>query len=193
MTIRGVADTETTGMTISDVDKVAKVLLYEGYRQPCHFGVVAPGDHMQTECVVMGDAATTFECTVRFLQLTPAPLEREVVGAGTFAWPSLTGAVDISTTRYADDVIRVRVRIVNTTPPPGHSMAATHTILRVDRGEFLSMIDPPAIYRALAGECHNIRTCPVLAGERGQHRIMLSSPIIVYDYPEIADESPEDI
>ena len=32
-----------------------------------------------------------------------------------------------------------------------------------------------------------------LAGPRGQHQIMLSSPIIVYDYPEIADESPGDL
>jgi hypothetical protein len=85
-------------------------------------------------------------------------------------------------------VIRLRVRIVNTTPEPGHSMAATHTILRVSGGEFFSMIDPPEIYRALAAECKNIRTCPVLAGHRGQHQIMLSSPVIVYDYPEIADD-----
>jgi hypothetical protein len=84
--------------------------------------------------------------------------------------------------------MRLRVRIINTTPEPGHSMAATHTILRVWGGEFFSMIDPPEIYRALAGECQNIRTWPVLAGQRGQHQIMLSSPIIVYDYPEIADE-----
>jgi hypothetical protein len=191
-------------MTICDVDKVATVLLYEGVllypyrpsalknRQPFNFGVIAPGDHMQTECLAMGNAATTFDVRVRFLQLTPDSVEREVTGATTFAWPPLTGAVEISTTRYADDMIRLRVRIVNTSPGPD-AMIATHTILRVSGGEFLSMIDPPAIYQALAGECKNIRTWPVLAGERGQHQTMLSSPIIVYDYPEIADESPGDL
>jgi len=196
-------------MTITDVDKVANVLLYEGYllypyrpsalknRQPFTFGIIAPGDHMQTECLVMGDAATTFDVRVRFIELTPDPVEREVttgaMGATTFAWPSLSGVVEVSTIRYADRTLRVRVRIVNTTSESGHSMAATHTILGVSNGEFVSMIDPPEIYRATAGECQNIRTWPVLAGPRGQHQIVLSSPIIVYDYPEIADESPGDL
>jgi hydrogenase maturation protease len=34
---------------------------------------------------------------------------------------------------------------------------------------------------------------PVLAGERGCHDVMLASPIILYDYPEIAGESPGDL
>ena len=192
-------------MTISDVEKVATTLLYEGYllypyrpsalknRQPFNFGIVAPGEDMQTECLVDGSAETTFDVRVRFLQLMPEPVEREVTGATTFAWPPLSGAVEISTIRYADDVVRLRVRIVNTSTEPGHNLVATHTILRVSGGEFLSMIDPPEIYRKLAEDCKNIRTWPVLAGERGQHQTMLSSPIIVYDYPEIADESPGDL
>jgi hypothetical protein len=55
------------------------------------------------------------------------------------------------------------------------------------------MIDPPEIYRATADACKNKGTWPVLAGPRGQRQTMLSSPIIVYDYPEIADESPDDL
>ena len=192
-------------MTICAVDKVAHVLLYEGYllypyrpsalknQQPFNFGIVAPGEDMQTECLVEGDAATTYDVRVRFLQLTPQAVEREVIGATTFAWPPLEGAVEISTIRYADGIIRLCVRIVNTSAEPGHSLVAAHTILRVSGGTFLSMIDPPAIYEALAADCKNIRTWPVLAGARGQRQIMLSSPIIVDDYPEFADESPGDL
>jgi len=33
-------------------------------------------------------------------------------------------------------------------------------------------------------------TWPVLVGEPGQRDTMLSSPIILYDYPQIAPESP---
>jgi hypothetical protein len=192
-------------MTITDVDKVANTLLYEGYllypyrpsalknRQPFNFGIVAPGEEMQTECLVEGDANTTYDVRVRFLQPGPPPIERELVGATTFEWPPLSGAVTLSTTRYADGMIRLRVRIVNLSNDPTCNMAATHTILRVSGGEFLSMIDPPAIYEKLAESCQNVRTWPVLAGERGQRQTMLSSPIIVYDYPEIADESPGEL
>lgn len=192
-------------MTISDVDKVANALLYEGYllypyrpsalknRQPFNFGVIAPGEDMQTECLVEGDAATTYDIRVRFLQLTPQAVEREVIGATTFAWPPLSGAVEVSTVQYADGMIRLRVRIVNMSSDPRETLVATHTILRVSGGTFLSMIDPPEIYKLLADSCRNIRTWPVLAGERGQRQTMLSSPIIVYDYPEIADESPGDL
>ena len=39
----------------------------------------------------------------------------------------------------------------------------------------------------------NVGTWPVLAGEEGQHGTMLSAPIILYDYPQIAPESPGDL
>src|SRR5579859_4502270 len=144
-------------MTITDVDKVANALLYQGYllspyrpsalgnRQPFNFGIVAPGETMQTECIVEGNAATTFDVRVRFLQLMPQVIEREVSGPATFAWPPLSGAIEVSTTRYADEMLKLRVRIVNLSNDPTHNMVATHTILRVADGQFLSMIDPPAI------------------------------------------------
>ena len=36
-------------------------------------------------------------------------------------------------------------------------------------------------------------TWPVLAGETGDRDTVLSSPIILYDYPQIAPESPGDL
>jgi hydrogenase maturation protease len=38
-----------------------------------------------------------------------------------------------------------------------------------------------------------VGTWPVLVGEEGQRDTMLSSPIILYDYPQIAPESPGDL
>jgi hypothetical protein len=192
-------------MSIRDVDRVASALLYEGYllypyrpsaiknRQPFNFGIVAPGEDMQTEVLVRGDAESTFDVRVRFLQLTPAAVEREVVGAGPFAWPPLSGAVEVSTAPCAPGVRTLRVRITNTTADAGSSLVSTHTIIRVTDGAFVSMIDPPDELRRQAAACRHQRTWPVLAGERGQHQVVLSSPIIVYDYPEIADESPGDL
>ena len=41
--------------------------------------------------------------------------------------------------------------------------------------------------------CQNIGTWPILVGEEGQRDTMLSSPIILYDYPQVAPESPGDL
>jgi len=175
-------------MSVRDVERVATTLLYDAGRvSPAwHLGIVAPGDEMQAECLAFGDAATTFDVRVRFLQVTPNTVAREVSGATTFEWPPLSGAVDVSTLRYADRVIKLRVRVINTSSESGQSLIAPHAILRVSAGEFVSMIDPPPDLRHLARDCKNVRTCPVLAGERGQRQTMLASAVIVYDYPEIA-------
>ncbi len=42
-------------------------------------------------------------------------------------------------------------------------------------------------------ECRNIGAWPVLAGEEGQRDMVLSAPIILYDYPQIAPESAGDL
>jgi hydrogenase maturation protease len=69
------------------------------------------------------------------------------------------------------------------------SLVATHTILGVEGGEFLSLLEPATEFEALAAECKNVGTWPVLVGEQDSRQAMLSSPIILYDYPQIAPES----
>ena len=70
------------------------------------------------------------------------------------------------------------------------SFVSTHTILTVQNGHFVSLLDPPEMFRELATGCSNVGTYPVLVGEEGTRDCMLSSPIILYDYPQIAPESP---
>jgi len=74
-----------------------------------------------------------------------------------------------------------------------HSLAAAHTILAAREGEFISLLDPPESFRTAAANCHNVGTWPVLVGENGERGAMLSSPIILYDYPQVAAESPGDL
>jgi hydrogenase maturation protease len=73
------------------------------------------------------------------------------------------------------------------------SLVSAHTILEVREGGFVSLVDPPNAYRCYASACQNLGTWPVLVGEEGQRDTMLSSPIILYDYPQIAPESPGDL
>jgi hypothetical protein len=93
-------------------------------------------------------------------------------------------------------LLRVRVRVENRTPFDGgpdapradllpHALVATHTLLAVSGGAFVSLLEPPEWARPAAVSCENRHTWPVLVGPD----VMLSSPIILYDHPEIAPES----
>src|SRR2546423_3709683 len=107
--------------------------------------------------------------------------------------------------RYGNpQLFKVTVRILNRTRLQAatskrrdeallQSMVSTHTILGVRDGEFVSLLDPPEALRELAATCQNVGTWPVLVGEAGVRDCLLSSPIILYDYPEIAPESPGDL
>jgi hypothetical protein len=64
-------------------------------------------------------------------------------------------------------------------------------MLAVDRGRFLSVLDPPEAAREAAGACTSDGTFPVLIGAADD--VVLSSPIILYDHPAVATESPGDL
>lgn len=72
-------------------------------------------------------------------------------------------------------------------------LVSAHTILTVEGGEFVSLLDPPAGLAEVAAGCRNLNTWPVLGGTPPARDTVLSSPIILYDYPEIAPESAGDL
>lgn len=86
------------------------------------------------------------------------------------------------------------------TPPEGRgadrdtalprSLVATHLLMALSAGSFLSMTDPPEWAKGAVAACRNLHTWPVLAGEPGRADLVLSSPIILEDHPAIAPESP---
>jgi hypothetical protein len=125
----------------------------------------------------------------------------EIVGAVVRSWRALRGTVEVEAEPLREGLFRVTVRITNTTPWEGEdrestlkqTFVSTHTALEVEGGEFVSLIDPPEEFREAAQGCENIKTWPVLVGEEGERNRMLSAPIILYDYPQIAPESPGDL
>ncbi|GAA2745748.1 hypothetical protein [Kitasatospora cinereorecta] len=70
------------------------------------------------------------------------------------------------------------------------SLVSTHLLIGLEHGWFQSVTDPPEWARAAVDRCRNEHTWPVLAGPNGGRRVMLSSPIILEDHPQIAPESP---
>ncbi|MBV9299593.1 MAG: hypothetical protein JO066_11510 [Verrucomicrobia bacterium] len=128
---------------------------------------------------------------------------QKIVGAVVRRQQSLQGTMDIAVQPLTEEVFKIKVTVRNQTSllqaelPESdevlmRTFASTHTILESERGEFFSLIDPPESYAEAAATCSNIGTWPVLVGERekGEASTILSSPIILYDFPEIAPESP---
>jgi hypothetical protein len=110
----------------------------------------------------------------------------------------IQGAITLLTTTLDANLFRLSVQIENTTPVPTtltdqqatrQAFVSTHTLLQVRQGAFISLMDPPEDVQEAAQGCQNSRTWPVLVGEEDASDAMLSSPIILYDYPRIAPES----
>ncbi|MDQ6697581.1 MAG: hypothetical protein M3Z46_09005 [Actinomycetota bacterium] len=73
------------------------------------------------------------------------------------------------------------------------SLVGVHVLAHVDDGSFLSSFDPPEFARGAVESCTNRIAFPVLIGDEDDDTTFLSSPIILYDRPEVAAESPGDM
>jgi hypothetical protein len=73
-----------------------------------------------------------------------------------------------------------------------HSLVSAHLLLGLTGGEFVSMLEPQEGYREAVATCDNIGVFPVLVGTVPERTTMFCSPIILYDYPQIAPESEGD-
>ena len=176
---------------------------------------------MQTQCLVRG-AGASVAVNIRFLQpVRKSPDQRmetverivaappQPVLSGTvrvpFRFKPCEGTIEIRREPVLDTVCRITVRLINTAPARDwdltdseavllRTFTSTHTILQVWNGYFLSMLDPPEECREAAKACNNMGTWPVLLGEESKNErdTMLSSPIILCDYPKIAPDNPGD-
>jgi hypothetical protein len=120
-------------------------------------------------------------------------------------WGGLDGMVRLHAERVAGpyQALRLRVQLENTTAPPLElrnrddglraALIAAHALIGVPGATFLSMTDPPEWAAAEVAACQNVGTWPVLAGPDDCADLMLSSPVILYDHPEVAPESAGDL
>jgi hypothetical protein len=112
--------------------------------------------------------------------------------------------IEASLEQPQDGLFRIGIRISNhtpfvSTPAAGRegvlarSLLSAHSILHLQDGEFVSLLEPPQQFETEASACRSVGAWPVLAGEAGRRDTLLCSPIILYDYPQIAPESPGDL
>ena len=133
--------------------------------------------------------------------------DREQAGDGS-GWvvrrrEPLAGAVSVRAAEVPGPwrTVRLQVTVENrtglaTTPRRREdalptALVAAHTIISVTGGKFISMTDPPIWAQPAVAECQNEGGWPVLADAGDQ--VVLSSPISLYDHPELAAESPGEL
>lgn len=203
---------------IDSLREIADAILYEGYmlypyrpsalknRQRWTIGGISPGSSFQAQFLVETEDEPDVSVTARFLHL----LRREdgveegipcETGIGQFEFEAgarqvpVRGEVEYATERLSPDTHRITVRVRNLSnlADPLAVLASTHAIAEVGNGNFVSLTDPPEALRQEASQCVNQGVWPVLAGKAGSRRHMLISPIILYDYPQVAPESAGDL
>jgi hypothetical protein len=170
----------------------------------------------QTEFLLRGGPETRLAVRCRFLhldgegilaasvdvpagclgELLRAPLLERRVG-------ETTAALHVAAWAAGEGIYRARVRLDNETaiaetcPPTrdealARGLLSCHALAGVEGGAFVSSIDPPPDCRVAAAGCRNVGLWPVLAGDPAAPALLLAAPIILYDYPRVARESPAD-
>lgn len=109
----------------------------------------------------------------------------------------LHAEVSLVATRDDGSVSRLQLIARNRTGAPesaddrdaaiARSLLGAHALVEAHGTRFVSLLDPPPEAAAAAGRCTNVRCWPVLAAPEDD--LLLVSPIILYDHPEIAPES----
>lgn len=139
---------------------------------------------------------------VRVPVSVPPGAETEQVGETARlvrSWERVAGWVEVSAVPAGDGVVRVRAEVVNSGRAEEREdavragMLCAHIVARTGGGAFVSPADPPERLAEAAAGCGSDGLWPVLAGEPGDHETVLAAPIVLYDWPQVAPESPGDL
>ncbi len=128
----------------------------------------------------------------------------QVAGRISRKQEDVCGVIEILAAPATDGISKLQVKLKNLTSGaegavPGrdralmHSLVSAHILMGVIDGQFVSLLEPPEDLKDFAAGCQNQGAWPVLVGAEDECDTMLASPVILYDYPQIAPESPGDL
>ncbi len=123
-----------------------------------------------------------------------------VVGLITRNTKPLEGFMEVGAKETSDGVLCLSITVANRSQLPitsrlsrtdaqNYAFMSTHTLVYTSSGEFVSLLEPPDRLSKAASDCCNQGTWPVLVGDEVTRDTVLSSPIILYDFPKVAAES----
>jgi hypothetical protein len=149
----------------------------------------------------------TNPCTVRWTRAAHHSSETllcadgQVAGAIVRRQRPIEAVVTIGAERLAERLWRIRVEVANVTMlapdtlrPEAQlsALASAHVLLAAQAGQFVSLLEPPDPFAPFVAGCQNRGVWPVLVGDESERDLMLASPIVLYDYPQVAPESDGD-
>jgi hypothetical protein len=138
------------------------------------------------------------------VDIAPIRLD-DVPRALTFELPDLAEGMRLGVDAEHDGtLVKIRLRLENHAPWRAEyaddrdrmlcaSIVGAHLLLSIEHGQFVSMVDPPAAAADAVARCVNRHTWPVLVGDRRERTLLMSSPIVLYDYPAVAPQSRGDL
>ncbi|HQU83437.1 MAG TPA: hypothetical protein PKY59_09945 [Pyrinomonadaceae bacterium] len=116
------------------------------------------------------------------------------------AWASVLEAkIELKTEKMNENLFKLSFKIENLSENSSienlsreeilqFSFVSAHTIFEIENGEFISVIEPPEEFQKYSQTLENINCFPVLVGDEKRNS-MLSAPIILYDFPQAAENS----
>jgi hypothetical protein len=188
--------TRATGPQVSEGSTKAASLWQEAIE--CE--VTVPNSNLDT--LVAGPLTRPFSFPTKREVEVVRDANGRIVGEIVRSQEFVQGTVQITAERTKDDLFKLKVLVENLTAFDGpgdsrddalaRSLVSAHILLGVTKGQFVSLLDPPENLKDTASGCQNVGIWPVLVGTEGERDTMLASPIILYDYPQIAPESQGD-
>lgn len=176
----------------TDVDAVASVRVVVRFLELDRVNARASGDEPP--------AASERSIDPGLLSLVPDDATESVT---VVTLPLVAARVTACSTPLGDRLFKIRLSITNTTEIDDPTMTRTlalsqslvsvHAILRCDGGKFVSLLEPPEELAPRIASLVSDGLWPVLVGESPLAGTMLASPIILYDCPKVAPESPGDL
>ena len=126
----------------------------------------------------------------------------QLAGNVTRTQYNVSGSVSVSAETIDESHLKLTIDVSNATPMTENvsardsallgSLLSAHAILAATNAQFVSLLDPPAALRDAVSKCRNVGNFPVLVGAASERDMLLCSPIVLYDYPQIAPESASD-
>lgn len=119
----------------------------------------------------------------------------------TSRFADIVATLSIACWPIANDIFKLTIEAANATPVPpdsnrdsalSRSLLSAHILLSAQNAEFISLFDPPPELAEAASSCKNPGNFPVLIGNQNERDMLLCSPILLYDYPQVAPESAGD-
>lgn len=136
----------------------------------------------------------------RVFDLSALASDEKSSAPAAFSEKARQGRLSLRVEPLRDSLYRLHVAFANESPAPriasfsrrvvqDVAFTSAHLLLAVEDGAFVSLLEPQAEFEAEAKACSQDGVFPVLAGDAGDRTRVLCSPIILYDYPEVAPES----